>query len=53
MRFISLKKQGVTVTSPVCFLYSLEEKLGKTYCILKDVGLAAICIHKEKATFSK
>ena len=37
-------------TSRVRVLYSLEEKLGKKYTILKASGLAAICIHEEKAT---
>ena len=41
--------KGATDTSRVSFLYSLEEKLGKNYFILKASGLAAICIHKEKA----
>ena len=41
--------EGATDTSCVRFLYSLEEKLGKNYFILKTSGLAAICIHKEKA----
>ena len=40
--------KGATDTSRVCFPYSLEEKLGKNYCILKTSGLAAICNHKEK-----
>ena len=42
--------KGATDTSRVCFLYSLEEKLGKNYCILKASGLATICIHNEKAS---
>ena len=37
-----------TDTSGVHFLYSLEEKLGKNYYILKASELAAICIRKEK-----
>ena len=42
--------KGATDTSRVCFLYSLGEKLGKNYCILKASGLATICIHNEKAS---
>ena len=42
--------KGATDTSCVRFLYTLEEKLGKSYYILKASRLAAICIHKEKAT---
>ena len=42
--------KGATDTSRVHFLYTLEEKLGKNYCVLKASGLAAICIHKEMAT---
>ena len=38
--------KGARGTSRVHFLNSLEEKLGKNYCILKGSGLAAICIHK-------
>ena len=41
--------KGATGTCHVCFLDSLEKNLGKSYCILKASGLAAICIHKERA----
>lgn len=48
MRIIYLKERQDT--SVVCFLHSLKEKLGKSYCILKASRLTSICIHREKAT---
>ena len=41
--------KGATDASLVLFIYKLEEKLSKNYCILKVSGLAAICSDKDKA----
>ena len=41
--------KGGSETHRTRFLRSLEEILGTNYCILKSPGIAAICMHRDKA----